>query len=285
MAARSGMVLAIISLFIYGASIALSQQISGDEIGDPGWGFKFKPPAGWKYQQDQTGAILGHDTIAGFILVMPHTEQSFDLLRQNMLLGLEEEGTKLSLNGEVINIGDYAVAGEYSGIYEWQQARARGVGTFNPDGGGGAYIIAVTTPESYGKQLADAADQIAKNMHYFKVETSDLVTHFAGEWVNTTTNTMTGIMLSPDGSYYENYEASYGGTTQDQYGSDDMSWGAARQDQASGRWTVRGNKEKGQIIISKQDGTQTVLDYQVHVENGEVYWREYWFNGSLYGKK
>jgi hypothetical protein len=27
------------------------------------------------------------------------------------------------------------------------------------------------------------------------------------------------------------------------------------------------------------------IQYRVHVENGETYWNEYWFNGDLYGRQ
>ncbi len=51
------------------------------------------------------------------------------------------------------------------------------------------------------------------------------------------------------------------------------------------RMLIRGNRERGQIIITFQDGRKTVLEYQVHVEKGQTYWNEYLFNGELYGKQ
>lgn len=34
-----------------------------------------------------------------------------------------------------------------------------------------------------------------------------------------------------------------------------------------------------------KDGREVVVEYQVHIEKGKTYWREYWFNGELYGKQ
>ena len=38
------------------------------------------------------------------------------------------------------------------------------------------------------------------------------------------------------------------------------------------------------IIIRHANGNEETLEYRVHVEKGETYWREYWFNGKLYNK-
>lgn len=114
---------------------------------------------------------------------------------------------------------------------------------------------------------------------------SDLMQHFAGTWWNATTNTETEVTLTADGQYYESSTASYSGSSSDQYGNQDMSYGTASDKNVQGSWTVRGNKQEGEIIITYQSGNQRVIPYQVHVENGQVYWSEYYFNGVLYGKK
>lgn len=259
-------------------------KASGNEVGNPNWGFKFQPPAGWKSQVGDRATTLGHDTIAGVILVLPHMATSFQEVQQQMLKGIAEEGTYLSPISAIQPISNSAIAGDYSGIYNGQQVKARGIGTVSPYGGG-AFIIALTTPEKFSKELSESAEDIAKGMQYSKVEASDLMQHFAGTWVNNTRNTETKRTLTPNGEYFENYEASYGGQFRNQYGEQTGYWGTAGQDQNRGRWTVRGNREQGQIVITFQDGRQIVVEYKVHVEKGQVYWREYWFNGELYGKQ
>lgn len=113
----------------------------------------------------------------------------------------------------------------------------------------------------------------------------DLMNHFAGTWWNATRNTETNVTLTPDGRYFESSSASYSGGSSDQYGNTDMSWGAAGDQQAQGTWTVRGTREQGVLTIFFSNGNQREINYKVHVENGEVYWSEYFFNGELYGKK
>ncbi len=258
--------------------------LSGNEVGDPNWGFKFRAPAGWKTQQNTQGIILGHDAIAGMIIVFPHMARSFQEVQTQMQSGLSEGNTKLFPKSGLEQVADNAIGGEYSGTYDGQQVKARGIGVFSPYGGG-AYIIALTTPEKYGQELARAADAIARGMQYLRVQASDLMQNFAGTWVTMTKNTQTKVFLSPDGRYSENYEASYSGSSSDQYGDETMAWGTARNDNSQGQWTARGTREQGVITINYSNGNTTTVEYRVHVENGETFWNEYWFNGELYGRE
>jgi len=255
--------------------------VPGREVGDPNWGFKFRPPTGWKWQQDHTGAILGHDTIAGMIIVFPHLAANLQQVQQEMLEGLTEEGTQLHPTSRLQALGDNAIAGDYAGVYQGQQVKGRGLGTSSPYGGG-AYIIAVTTPNMYSQQLVGAAEAIARGMEYFRVEVSDLVRHFSGTWASVTSSTLATMTLAPDGTYSSSYEASYWGQDAETGYSD---WDVTGQQRNQGRWTVRGNREQGAIVITYPNGNETVLEYQVHVEKGHTYWNEYLFNGKLYSKR
>jgi hypothetical protein len=114
---------------------------------------------------------------------------------------------------------------------------------------------------------------------------SELMKNFAGTWVNYTTNTETRMSFAPDGNYYEYYEASYSGDYTDGGGNDQGSWGNANASNAAGTWTATGSRSQGVITITYSDGTERRIEYSVHVENGETYWNEYWFNGALHGRQ
>ena len=264
------------------AGVAGSSTISSGEVGDQSWGFKFHPPEGWKSQKTNEVIILGHDTIAGVIVVLPHILSNIQQVQQQMQEGLSEEGVQLYPTGGLQPSGNLIV-GEYSGVVNNEQVKAHGIGTLSPYGSG-AFIIAISTPDKYSNELSITAEAIAKKMQYFKVEVSDLMRQFAGTWTNYTTNTATKITLAPNGNYFENYEASYSGNFRDGLGNDTGNWGTASQDQGQGRWTVSGNRQQGKIVIRLKDGGENVLEYKVHEEKGQTYWNEYWFNGQLYGK-
>jgi len=261
-------------------------KISSTEIGDPSWGFKFNPPEGWVHQQTYEQIILGHNSIPGLIVVLPHQFSNMQELQNDLMSGLQDEGVSLSLSGNLTNLGNNAMAGEYSGIFQGEQVKARGIGTSSPFGGG-AYIVAVTTPDKYGDDQRSAADAIAKNMTYFKPKVSDLMKHFAGQWVNFSSSgaSTTWLTFYPDGSFSDQYEASYGGNFTNDVGDVTGDWGAYNQESSQGRWTVQGNKDQGQIIVTYTNGNQTVYNYQVHEERGQKYYSEYKFNGYLYAKK
>lgn len=247
-------------------------------IGNPGWGFTFFPPKGWTYQSSGDGLIMGHNSIPGIILIFPHGLQTIPELMQEMRKGIREEGNYLMLDSEMSALEEHILAGDYQGIMDGQQARARGFGTLSPYGGG-AFIIAVSTPEMLGDAIIGDAGWIASNLQYTKIETSDLMIHFAGRWANFTTNTSTWIHFYPDGTYDQQYESSYSGEL-----SGGGNWGAAGAENEKGRWTIHGNRDQGRITVRLASGSEIYYDYRVHEERGEKYYSEYWFNGQLYGK-
>jgi len=109
-----------------------------------------------------------------------------------------------------------------------------------------------------------------------------LVWKFAGRWDHASTNTLTNLYFKPGGTYEDAYEAGYGGQFEDQYGSHTGHWGAAGSEQGAGHWRPEGTLHEGKIYITRQDGSQTVLDYKIQYRHGEYYPGEYYFNGKLY---
>jgi len=261
-----------------------SSSIGQGEVGDPSWGFKFTPPAGWVHQMTGEGVILGHNTIAGMILVIPHMSENMQQMQQEMMQGLQEGGSYLSPSGALQNTAQNILSGDYAGAMDGTQVKARGFGILSPNGGG-AYLIAVSTPEGLSGDLVGAAEAITRNMQYFKVDVSDLARHFAGTWSHFTTNTSTWMTFHPDGSYSDDYEASYSGNLTDGAGTQTGNWGTAGQQSGRGRWTVRGTKDAGTIIVRKANGEEVYFEYRVNQKDGRKYYWEYYFNGDFYMKK
>mgnify|MGYP001816017718 CR=1 FL=1 len=143
---------------------------SGQGIGNPAWGFRIVPPEGWTHQESGDGVIMGHNTIPGLILVFPHMLQNLQELRQEMMKGIQEGANYLVPSGTMEAMGDQMMAGDYQGMMDGQQARARGFGTLSPYGGG-AFILAVSTPEMLGDPIIRDAERIASSLVYTKIET------------------------------------------------------------------------------------------------------------------
>jgi hypothetical protein len=254
------------------------------EVGDASWGFNFKPPKGWKFRKDHNGAILGHDTIAGMILVFPHNMRNRQQLVEQMKEGLFEEGVSLNLSSKLRRRGSDSLFGGYAGTVQGQRAKGHGIGTLSPHGGG-AYILAVTTPERFGKEITVAAEAIANGIRYFKVDNSDLVRHFAGYWwyySGTSAISHEGIIyLAPDGSYRDRREDSADVSNLNQYGDVTSQYLGNSQGRTRGRWTVRGTKSEGVISVTRTDGSSFDIDYKVKRSRNQKF-GEYYFNGKIY---
>jgi hypothetical protein len=236
------------------------------------------------HQQTNEGVILGHNTIAGMILVIPHLSENMQQMHQEMMQGIQEGGSYLSHSGALQNTAQNVLSGDYAGAMDGTQVKARGFGVLSPNGGG-AYLIAMSTPEGLSADLVGAAEAISRNMQYFKVDISELARHFAGTWSHFTTNTSTWMTFHPDGSYSDEYEASYSGNLSDGAGNQTGNWGAAGQESGRGRWTVRGTKDAGTIIVRKANGEEVYYEYRVNQKDGRKYYWEYYFNGDFYMKK
>jgi hypothetical protein len=264
------------------AVIAL--PLAAQTVSDPSWGFSFPVPAGWKVHQEAVGALLGHDTIPGLIMVLPHTAGSLAQVREEMLQGLVEQGVELMVVGQLDQVLKNALGGACEGLVDGRPAKGRVLGVVSPSGGG-AYVIAVSTPEAYRKELALAADQIVKGMQFPNVDSSDLVRALAGTWATMTTNTETRVTLAANGQFSLYSESSYGGSFTDSGGGNAGGWGTAGNREYRGRWTARGTRQQGVITLVYDSGERADVQYAVHVEKGETYWNEYFFDGNLYGRK
>ncbi len=56
------------------------------------------------------------------------------------------------------------------------------------------------------------------------------------------------------------------------------------QDSGRGRWTVRGTKDAGTIIVRKAIGEEVYYEYRVNQKDGRKYYWENYFNGDFYKK-
>lgn len=171
---------------------------------------------------------------------------------------------RLVYNGEEIGFqlapGVIQVADEFLGYVDYPYTLSEGA-------------LSITYPEGYILNFKKAAARPKDPPD--KGTGSELVRHFAGTWKNYSQYTETMVVLYPDGTYGQRYTSNYGS---------EESGTAAGESHAQGRWAVRGTKENGVITCTGNDGSSSEYEYRVHVENGEVYWSEYYFNDNLYGK-
>ena len=270
-----------------GGQAAGNSNIGTNEVGDKSWGFKFTPTPGWVHKQSASAVLLGHNSIAGMIIVFPHQARSMQQMQQEMMQGIQEEGTSLRVAGNMASMNNNTLSCDYAGVVNGQQVKAKGYGVLSPYGGG-AYILAIATPDKMSNGLTTAARQVAANMRYFKQNagsSSGLLQFFADVWVSTTINTSSYVYLYADGTWSNRDESYYSGNFNDGGGNVTGNWGAGGQQNSRGKWSVRGNRDQGQLITISPNGERSVYEYHVHIENGHKYYSEYYFNGTLYHRK
>ncbi len=140
----------------------------GQTVNDPSQGVRFSVPPGWKYAKQQAVYVIGHDTIPGTILVMPHQANSLQELAQAASEPLyQADDGQLMVTSQAATLASNMLAAEYGGMLQGRNVRGRIVGVVSPHGGG-FLVMAGTNAESYGPQYAQWAEGIARSMTFAK---------------------------------------------------------------------------------------------------------------------
>ncbi len=114
---------------------------------------------------------------------------------------------------------------------------------------------------------------------------TDMMRHFAGHcWHYSGSSSISHedlIYLAPDNSYRDKSENSANITNYDQYGDVSSQYLGNSQGGTQGRWTVKGNKYEGVIIVTMANGSTMNLNYRVKPSDNQRF-GDYYFNGTLY---
>lgn len=136
-------------------------------------GISFVIPAGWQGQEINEGILLQHTSIQGIIFIATHNYTK-EQLTQEAKNGLNDgQGTSLKLIGNLSNLSNSAIGGDYEGLLEGNDARAFIIGVENPFGGLGVTIIAASTRENFTNQMKEAGLELFGSFEFKKVEASE----------------------------------------------------------------------------------------------------------------
>jgi len=265
----------------------------GAEIGEPSWGFAFRLPDRWVERHDRNGVIMGHNTIGGMILVYPHREESLEGLRESMTGPIAEESMSFTLKGALDVSGGNRLRGAYTGTYEDQPAQALGVATLSPYGGG-AVIIAITSPDQDARDLFAAADAVAAAMSYSEVQRSaadEFLAKTYSSYSSSSTSTSLSsterkLRLCTDGTFTWQRESS---TSVNRDASTYTDAGELRGSVLStgkgqGTWTAEGDEASGTLILTYHNEEVVRMRYEVSTNPRDCggYGCAVKFDGRLY---
>ena len=173
-------------------------------------GIQFTIPPGWVGQESQAGFVIGHNTIPGLVLITSHNFTKEQLIQEAHKGIADQQGTQLKLSGQIEDLTDQAIGGEFQGTLEWQAAKAYIVGLSNPLGMG-VSILAMTTAENFNATYKELAIQIMRSVRFSKPDTGPVVQEW-GEYLKGVKLTYMESYSSPsytDGGisgFYENKE-------------------------------------------------------------------------------
>lgn len=281
--------------FILTITTALAAPQTG-KVAYPTLGIEFTIPDGWLGQESEQGFLMGSNTEPGFILLSTHTHKHLDAIKREASRGISDGvSMQLQMTGEFNPLSQQAVAAEFSGIVEGQQARAYIAGVINPHGLG-VTVMALTSSQQYSARYAELVGQIVSSLKFSKPETGPVVE----EW----RQTLQGAKLTYMDSYYSSGPSYNGNMTGGGYSTEIVILlcrngrfsdsrnsslsidsggafgGSAGSDQGSGSWNVIGNASGGATLqLNYNDGSlaEYVLEYKDKktLLNGTRYFRTY----------
>jgi hypothetical protein len=145
-----------------------ASPISGNEVTDPSLGVRFTVPQGWRHEKRQALYVMGHTTIPGMVLIMPHEYNSIQdaLAKADEPLYQADDG-QLVVEGSPQPLANNLVAVDYGGMIQGKPAKGRLACIISPHGGG-FLVLAGADAGSYGPQYAQLAEGIARSMRFSK---------------------------------------------------------------------------------------------------------------------
>ncbi len=274
-------------LFAFSPAFA---QVTG-QVEYKALGLKFTIPPTWVGQETEEGMLLGSNTEAGLLVVLPHEYTSFEQIKQGAEEGLIDEGIELRRSGEFKQEGARAIGAEFSGKVQGESAKAYVIAVLNPKGGG-ITVMALTTTAIYSEQLVSRGRSLAGSVVFFEPEVSSAIQ----EWKTFLSDVRLSYIKSSysSGPSYGGYSTYSGHSDQtvislcaagyyklsskssvsiDSGGAFGSSHGG---NQGAGSWDVVGDAQGNPILqLKAHDGS--LSQYSLEYKDGKTY-----LNGSRY---
>jgi len=235
------------------------EKASGKIYTAPDNAFQFNLPKDWVAQVLEDGSyLIGHNTKAGFIMVMPHEYNSVAQMQQESTQGIQEDGINLLPSSDFQAYNDNGLMVDFGGTIQGQSVKSNAIGLISPFGGGLTILTAVRS-DLYNSAYLTLIQTIANSVTFSKPK----VTAAANNWKSRLTNKRLLYMNTSNG-FSDKITIDLCGSGQFGYNSNSsvLSGGSttltyAGQNGGQGTWKMTSR------------GQQTLLILSFH--NGEVY--------------
>jgi hypothetical protein len=231
--------------------VCSAQEIITGEIDYPHLGLSFTAPLGWKGTESAMGLVLGHDSIAGMILVAASETQQMDELKRLAQQGIHDEnGTSLIINGAITDYSGAAIGAAYTGSMEYTPVSSYVIGMISPYKTGLA-IMAIASQERFDSKYRMLAEEIMESVEFrapdiaaitsgwhdylsgyrLRRMSSSYDSGYNGSYTGHSTDVI--LDLCPDGSFSYQNNSSFSVSAGDAGGAYGASDGSS-----SGTWTI-----------------------------------------------
>ena len=169
---RKAPVFLLIIILMFFMNSPLSSAQNGNQVDYPQIGLSFKTPTGWVGQESNGVYVMGHNSIAGIIFIIPHTtSMTLNEMVTESTNGIKfDEGTAFSPVGNITTFDAHSMGGPFNGTFEYNAAKAYIIGMANPKGNG-ITIIAVTSSEAYNNETYKSlAFQVKSSVVFSKAQ-------------------------------------------------------------------------------------------------------------------
>ena len=252
----------------------------------PHLGLTLAIPEGWIGQESELGLVLGHNEIAGMVLVSPMEVENMNMLRQTAIQGIQDgNGSTLMISGDINDYDSQTIGAYYQGTIEWTPVKAYTIGKLSPHGAG-LSIYAMTQPDLFNESYRQLAEEIDSSITFRQPETEAITkgwkeylsghrlrkmnSSYNSSYDGSYTGHSTDVIwdLCPDGhfTYSNNSSYSVGIDGGGAYGYNDKG--------EYGTWEI-GCSLLAQPILILNYANGEVYENQLAVQNGEFY-----MNGS-----
>jgi len=225
--------------------------------------FQFNLPKDWVAQALENGSyLIGHNTKAGFIMVMPHQYASVVQMQQESIQGIQEDGISLMPVSEFQAYGNRGLMVDFGGTIQGQPVKSNAIGLISPHGGGLTILTAVRS-DLYTAEYLTLIQIIANSVSFSKPR----VTATASNWKSRITNKRLLYMKTSNGfsdkitidlcssgqfGYHSNSSGMSDGATTLTY---------AGQNGGQGTWEIASRGQQTLLILSFHNGE--IYEYQL----------------------
>lgn len=261
-------------------------------ISNNNWLISFSINSTWKVQENNNGYFIVDNSNAGLVALIPHRINNMEQLKEMVSRGegINDDKVSISPISEFINLNKYSFSGDFSGIVNQTEAKAKVIAMLSPYNQKGVIIVAIEQSENYSGKYAKLAEELAKTIKFKKPtnNSNQIVSQikkalqgktlfYSKNEFNTSANGSVSINEKEELSFCSNKTFSGSRLSYSSVSGGDMSSfsGSEQPIELSGTWEIL--SEMGDIILSLNlsDGNnyKTIIEYK----NKQIF-----INGRLY---